>query len=77
MNTVIDIDRLVPAWQSLQSVAAVTHIDSDAKYALATELLNGLLDVVRDDSQHPLYSLVCVVGDLIEAYEIEHQPLDR
>ena len=31
--------------------------------------------IVRDDAQHPLYSLVAVVGDLIEAYEIEHEPL--
>ena len=33
-----------------------------------------LLDAVRDDASHPLYSLVSVVGDLIEAYEIEHEP---
>ena len=26
MNAVIDIQRLVPAWQSLQSVATVTHL---------------------------------------------------
>ena len=77
MNTAIDIQRLVPAWQCLQSVAAVTHIDSDEQYAQATDLLNGLLDVVRDDTLHPLHSLVAVVGDLIEAYELEHEPLNR
>lgn len=77
MNAVLDIQRLVPAWQSLQSVAAVSHIDSATKYAQTTALLNSLLDVVRDDAQHPLYSLVAVVGDLIEAYEIEHEPLDN
>lgn len=75
MSAVIDIQRLVPAWQSLQSVAAVTHIDSASGYARTTDLLNSLLDVVRDDTQHPLYSLVSVVGDLIEAYEINHEPL--
>ena len=72
MNAVIDIQRLVPAWQSLQLVAAVTHIDSESQYEQTTALLNSLLDVVRDDVRHPLYSLVSVVGDLIEAYEIEH-----
>jgi HTH-type transcriptional regulator/antitoxin HigA len=75
VNPVIDIQRLVPAWQSLQSVTALTHIDSEAQYAQTTGLLNSLLDVVRDDAMHPLYSLVSVVGDLIEAYEIEHEPL--
>ena len=75
MNTVIDIQQLVPAWQSLQLVAPVAHIDSETGYAQATALLNSLLDVVRDNAQHPLYSLVSVVGDLIEAYEIDHDPL--
>jgi HTH-type transcriptional regulator/antitoxin HigA len=72
MNAVVDIDQLVPAWQSLQSVVAVNHIESEFQYAQTTDLLNGLLDVVRDNAQHPLYSLVSVVGDLIEAYEIDH-----
>jgi HTH-type transcriptional regulator / antitoxin HigA len=73
MNAVVDIDQLVPAWQSLQSVVAVNHIESESQYVQTTDLLNGLLDVVRDNAQHPLYSLVSVVGDLIEAYEIDHE----
>jgi len=72
MNAVVDIDQLVPAWQSLQSVVAVNHIESESQYVQTTDLLNGLLDVVRDNAKHPLYSLVSVVGDLIEAYEIDH-----
>ena len=75
MNAVIDMQQLVPAWQSLQLVAPVAHIDSETGYVQATALLNSLLDVVRDNAQHPLYSLVSVVGDLIEAYEIDHDPL--
>ena len=75
MSVSIDIQRLVPAWQSLQSVAPVLHIDSEEEYGRATALLNSLLDVVRDDTQHPLYYLLAVVGDLIEAYEIDHELL--
>lgn len=74
MNAALDIQKLVPAWQTLRSVAPVAHIESDADYERATALLNSLLDIVRDDASHPLYSLVSVVGDLIEAYEIEHEP---
>lgn len=77
MNAVIDFDRLVPLWESLQTVATVVHIDSEYQYTQATDFLNALLDVVRDDAQHPLYSLVAVVGDLIEAYETDHEPLGR
>lgn len=75
MSTVIDIQQLLPAWQALQSVAPVSHIESESDYDQTTTLLNTLLDVVRDDASHPLYSLVSVVGDLIEAYEIDHEPL--
>jgi HTH-type transcriptional regulator / antitoxin HigA len=75
MNAVIDLKRLVPAWQSLQLVAPIAHINSESDYEQAIALLNSLLDVVRDNAQHPLYSLVSVVGDLIEAYEIDHEPL--
>ena len=77
MNTAIDFQRLLPAWQNLQSVVPVAHIDSEADYEQATALLNSLLDVVRDGEKHPLYSLVAVVGDLIEAYEIDYEPLDN
>jgi HTH-type transcriptional regulator/antitoxin HigA len=75
MNAVIDVQRLVPAWQALRSVAPISHIESEEDYQQATALLNSLLDIVRDDTNHPLYSLVSVVGDLIEAYEIEQEPL--
>jgi len=74
MNTVIDIQRLLPAWQALQSVVPVSHIESESDYDQTIMLLNSLLDIVRDDASHPLYSLVSVVGDLIEAYEIGHEP---
>ena len=75
MNVLVDVQQLVPAWESLQSVARVAHIDSEAEYEKTIGLLNHLLDVVRDDTDHPLYSLVSVVGDLIEAYELDHDPL--
>jgi HTH-type transcriptional regulator / antitoxin HigA len=74
MNAVIDVHKLIPAWQALQSAAPLAHIESEADYEQATALLNSLLDAVRDDASHPLYSLISVVGDLIEAYEIEQEP---
>jgi len=69
------VEKLVPAWQALRSVAPVSHIESESDYEQATALLNNLLDIVLDDASHPLYSLVSVVGDLIEAYEIDHEPV--
>jgi HTH-type transcriptional regulator/antitoxin HigA len=75
MNAVIDYQRLLPAWQTLQLVAPIAHIETESDYEQVTIFLNSLLDLVRDDVKHPLYSLVAVVGDLIEAYEIDHEPL--
>jgi HTH-type transcriptional regulator/antitoxin HigA len=59
------------AIKPLTRPTVLAHIDNEADYEQATALLNILLDAVRDDASHPLYSLVSVVGDSIEAYEIE------
>ncbi|WP_295457929.1 transcriptional regulator, XRE family protein [uncultured Thiodictyon sp.] len=75
MTAALDVEKLVPAWQALRSEAPISHIESGLDYELATAFLNNLLDVVRDDASHPLYSLVSVVGDLVEAYEIDHEPI--
>jgi HTH-type transcriptional regulator/antitoxin HigA len=74
MNSVCDFQQLLPAWQNLQSIAPIAHIETAQDYHQTTLLLNSLLDVVRDDANHPLYSLVSVIGDLIEAYEINLDP---
>lgn len=75
MNAVLDVEKLIPAWQTLELVAPIAHIESEEDYVKTTALLNNLLDIVRDDDSHPLYSLVSVVGDLIEAYEIDLEPI--
>jgi HTH-type transcriptional regulator/antitoxin HigA len=76
MNAAIDIDRLIPAWQSLLAEAPICHIESEEDYEQVTVVLNRLLDVVRDDITHPLYSLVTVMGDIVEAYETDLEPFD-
>ena len=74
VNAELNIEQWVPAWQALSASAPISHIESASDYARATEFLNSLLDIVRDDVDHPLYSLMSVVGDFIEAYEKEHEP---
>ena len=75
MNAEIDFKKLVPAWPALQSAAPLAQIESQTDYERATALLNSLLDAVRDNATHSLYSLVSVVGDIIEAYEVGHEPV--
>jgi HTH-type transcriptional regulator/antitoxin HigA len=77
MNEALSFQQLVPAWQSLQALAPLAHIDSEQDYDQMTALLQQLLDAVRDDTQHPLYSLLTVVGDLIETYERDQEPFSE
>lgn len=41
---------------------------------LLVGVLDGLIDIVGEDENHPLASLMDVVGALIEKYEDEHVP---
>lgn len=54
MNAVIDLHKLIPAWQTLQSVASLVPIENDPDYEQARSLLKGLLELVRDNAGHPL-----------------------
>ncbi len=74
MNTQIDLQKLAPAWQAVQAIAPIAHIESEQEYHQATDLLHHLLDVVRDDNEHPLYSLVEILGDMLEVYEEHLEP---
>ena len=76
MNAMLDLNRLIPAWQSLRAEAPIGHIETESDYERVTLLLNRLLDVVRDDVSQPLYSLVTLIGDVLEAYEANLEPLD-
>ena len=40
------------------------------------KLLNALLDCVGDDEDHPLASLLDLVGDIVDRYEREHFPME-
>lgn len=63
--------------KAIQSLIQFSHISNETEYEYMIGLLNFLLDSVRDDAQHPLYSMIAVVGDLIENYEINQQPLNN
>ncbi|MEL6910436.1 MAG: helix-turn-helix domain-containing protein [Cyanobacteria bacterium J06648_1] len=58
-----------------KAISSYLMIDNEQEYDLAVERLNHLLDKVGDDESHPLYSLLNILGLLIEAYDDEHYPL--
>ena len=70
----VDLQKLGYAKQAVQTVAPIAHIESEQDYQQITKLLHHLLDVIRDDTEHPLYSLVTILGDMLETYEINIEP---
>ena len=59
-------------WPMLTEVVFVPHAQSE--YQRLMEVLDNLIDVVGEDEDHPLASLMEVIGVLIEKYEDEHVP---
>ena len=56
-------------------IAPYLTINSDSEYDRAIERLNGLIDEVGTDIEHPLYSFLDILGIIIEAYEKQHYPI--
>ena len=67
-----ELGEVTKAWPSLSQTVHVPHDESD--YRALVELLDHLTDEVGQNEQHPLASLMDVVGVLIEKYEDEHVP---
>jgi HTH-type transcriptional regulator/antitoxin HigA len=59
-------------WPILSPVITVPH--SEADYDKLVSLLDALIDLVGEDEEHPLASLMELIGVLIERYEDEHVP---
>lgn len=70
--TLAQIDKTKRAWPSLAETVHVPH--TEKQYRELVALLDGLIDEVGEDENHPLASLMEVVGVLIEKYEDERVP---
>lgn len=67
-----EVQTVQNVWPLLTEVVFVPHAQSE--YQRLTEVLDNLIDVVGEDEDHPLASLMEVIGVLIEKYEDEHVP---
>ena len=70
--SVIYLDQITPVWNNFSKFVHVLHNEQD--YEQAVELLDSLIDVVGENENHPLASLMELVGVLIEQYEDAHIP---
>ena len=69
---VAEIQTVQDTWPKLAPVVFVPHVDSE--YWQLVSILDELIDVVGEDENHPLASLMDVIGVLVEKYEDEHVP---
>jgi HTH-type transcriptional regulator / antitoxin HigA len=67
-----ELQRVTEAWPPISRAVRVPH--SDADYREVVELLDRVTDEVGEDENHPLASLMDVLGVLIEKYEDEQVP---
>lgn len=66
------IAQASPHWNEVSKILYFPH--SEKEYREAVRLLDNLIDTVGEDENHPLASLMEVLGVLIEKYEDEHVP---
>jgi HTH-type transcriptional regulator/antitoxin HigA len=66
------IQKATPHWKEVSKVLYYPH--NEKEYNEAVRLLDSLIDTVGEDENHPLASLMEILGLLIEKYEDEHVP---
>ena len=69
---VAEIQIAQDVWPVLTPVVFVPHEESE--YQRLVTILDDLIDVVGENEDHPLASMMEVIGVLIEKYEEEHVP---
>jgi HTH-type transcriptional regulator/antitoxin HigA len=68
----IDIETTQQAWTSLNKILFIPHTESE--YNQLVVMLDNLIDEVGENENHPLASLMEIIGILIENYEQENVP---
>ena len=61
------LQNIANVWPTIRNVFSVPHTEND--YENLVSLLDGLIDEVGEDDDHPLSSLMETIGNLIETYE--------
>ena len=69
---VSEIQTAQDVWPVLNSVVFVPHEESE--YQRLVAILDDLIDVIGENENHPLASMMEVIGVLIERYEEENVP---
>ncbi|MFM6040717.1 MAG: hypothetical protein ACKPBB_23425 [Sphaerospermopsis kisseleviana] len=68
----LNFEKTINAWSFIAESVFVPHTEEE--YEHLVDILDSLIDQVGEDENHPLASLMEVIGVLIENYENEHIP---
>lgn len=68
----VETQRALQLWPTIAPLVFVPHTETEYRYIVA--LLDQLIDEVGEAENHPLASLMEVLGVLVEAYEDERVP---
>ncbi|NJN93054.1 MAG: hypothetical protein HC875_02665 [Anaerolineales bacterium] len=66
------VEQVRQVWPLMSTFIFVPH--TEAEYERVVALLDELIDEVGEDEDHPLASLMELLGTLIEKYEVDHVP---
>jgi HTH-type transcriptional regulator/antitoxin HigA len=58
MNAIIEIQKLLPAWEQFRAATDISPIRDEAHYIRMTQMLDSLLDEAGGDERHPVMGLV-------------------
>lgn len=67
------LETAIKHWKYVTPIVACPSNEKEFDALVAR--LDDLLDIVGENENHPLMSLVDIVSDLISAYEAEHYPI--
>jgi len=74
--TTQEMQQVNRVWPSLAPYLFVPHTEREYKQLVTT--MDALIDIVGENENHELASLMEIIGILIEKYEDEHVPeLDK
>ena len=68
--SVTELEKVTKAWPPVSRAVRVPRTEAD--YQQLVELLDRVTDQVGEDENHPLASLMDVLGVLVEKYEDEN-----
>lgn len=74
-HTPFDMGAIQASWMVFDSMARLQPIHDEQGYDRMVVLMNALLDAVGEHEDHPLSSLLELVGDLVSRYEQAYYPI--